>query len=134
MVLFGIIDPLQKNVTYADFPDIRDAYAHVGLDAIRTEHGIPLHGLCIVVDAFSLFVAPQRQHYFAIGNKLFAGRAVLYKYDPETGEPRDLLVPPKVCFLPDRKEIERMIELGLIDRPQIAAGGAVKWEWPDPDW
>jgi hypothetical protein len=38
---------------------------------------------------------------------------------------------PPIVFYRDAREVESMIRLGMIDRPQIKINDDIIWRWPD---
>src|SRR5262245_16560975 len=109
---FAIIDPGTQTAVLEDFPNVRAAYKHAGLNACEIDHGIVSMGLAIVVHEYSLFEPAEQQHYFSIAGKLYAGKAVLYAFDIENRGTIDLLTLPAVVFLPNKAAVERLIEIG----------------------
>lgn len=86
------------------------------------------YGVSVVVYEYGLFVPPDQQRYFAINNKLYAGKALLYAFDNQ-GETIDLKRPPDVVFFGSVRAIEMAIEAGQIERP---ASQTLNWQWPQP--
>lgn len=137
---FAIIEPAKVSWEMVDAKEPRDLYPQLGLGDV--DHGTLVMprdlpsgvGIAIVVDGFGLFQPPDKQRYFAIGRKLFAGNAVLYGFD-EGGETVDLQEMPVVVFL-SPSGIEGAIALDQIDRPACTANGDKFWEWPgeSPAW
>jgi hypothetical protein len=125
---FAVIDVNAKTVEVVECPDLQDAQQLAGLKLV--DHGVVAPGMGIVVDEFGLFVSPAKQSYFAIFGRLFAGNGVLYAFD-KNGVSVDLMALPPVIFMPSARAVERNIELGTVQRPQIAINGVVTWQWPD---
>jgi hypothetical protein len=136
---FATIEPAYTRWEIVDAKEPSDLYERLGLSGLKVEHGVvapPDHrhhrsrGIAIVVDEFSLFRLPTKQHYFAIGSRLYAGNAVLYGYDIE-GETRDLPHMAVPVFMTPLG-IEGAIASGQIERPSMSVNGVQIWQWPDP--
>jgi hypothetical protein len=127
---FAIIDVNDKTVVPVECPDLVVAQTMVGLK--KVDHGVVAPGIGIVVDEFGLYVPPDKQSYFAIFGRLYAGHGVLYAFN-KGGESVDLIAIPPVLFMPGAAAVERCIELGTVQRPQISVNGVVTWQWPDPE-
>ena len=125
------IDPAKHVVKVIDTDDYMFALETAGLEGVNVDHGTIEHGIAIVVHGFSLFEPPERQHYFAIGDRLYAGRALLYAYD-ESGETVNLLRVPDVTFFTNAKAVENAIEAATVQRPQMKLNDEVIWSWPQP--
>lgn len=132
---FAIVDAFARTITIEDHKDIQDAMALVDLKSIHVDHGVVTQarpvGLAIIVHEFGLFRDVNEQAYFSIGRQLFAGNAVLYGYD-KRGETVDIPGTPRVVFLQNIAAVERNIQLGMVQRPEISVNGVVMWRWPDP--
>jgi hypothetical protein len=132
---FAIIDPFKQTVEMAESKEI--PYALAGLDRMRVDHGVvapvtpesPI-GLGIIVYEFGLFTPPDKQAYFAIETRLYAGAAVLYCFNKK-GETVSMPGVPRVQFMPSARAVERNIELGLIERPTMSVNGVITWRWPE---
>jgi hypothetical protein len=127
---FATIDVDHTQVTVVDGPNLEAVQIVMGLD--KVDHGVVAPGIGIVVDEFGLYTPTDKQSYFAIFGRLYAGNAVLYGFNRQ-GESVDLLTLPPVLFMPSAAAVERNIELGIVHRPQITVNGVVTWQWPDPE-
>jgi len=135
---FGIIDPRTTRAEFVDAADLNEAKIAVGLDPDKVDHGVLWRdlrtgGISIVVYEFSLYLPIDRARYFAIGQSLFIGPAVLYGFDT-VGETVDLPEIPPVFFLRDAAEVERAIAARQIIRPTVAINNVIVWRWPEPCW
>lgn len=131
MIRFLTIQPAKKFSVWVQAPSLTSAMALIDLD--KVDHGVVSPGLGIVVYEYGLFVPPAEQHYFSIRAKLYAGNAVLYAFD-KMGETVSLArhAVPEIVFMPSAASVERSIQLGLVERPQMAINGEVTWQWPEP--
>jgi hypothetical protein len=128
---FAIINPIKKETVVVDCVSESDAYKIAGLSSARVDHGVIVPGIGIVIYEFGLFTPPSEQSYFAINGHLYAGVAVLYAFNKE-GRTVSLQAVPPVVFMPNAEAVERSIQLGLVQRPQITVNGETIWEWPQP--
>lgn len=131
---FAVIHPSARVVNPADVPDLIDAEKLAGLTPGEVDHGTIRRGIGIVVGEFSLFEPSDKQHYFAIGSRLYAGPAVLYAYD-YAGQTVDFYFDGRQMigrWFDDASEVEAAIAGGVIVRPQVAIGDRVYWRWPEP--
>ena len=128
---FLTIQPAKQFSIWVQSPSLTSAMALVELENV--DHGVVVPGVGIVVYEYGLFVPPNEQHYFSIRTRLYAGNAVLYAFD-KMGETVSLArhQVPEIVFMPNAASVERSIELGLVQRPQMAVNGVVTWEWPQP--
>jgi hypothetical protein len=135
---FISIEPAETRVTTVEADNLFDLYQPLGLARTQVDHGqiVPPHtlpngaGVAIVVQEFSLFVPTDKQRYFCIGRRLFAGNALLYGFD-ETGETIDLIGEPEVVFM-SSAGVEAAIGAGQIERPTMSVDGEQIWQWPEP--
>lgn len=138
MTNFTLVYPFSQTVRQAACADLDAALRLAGLQPGKVDHGVVAYDpetlvrLGIVVFEFSLFVPAREQKYFAIGKQMFGGNAVLYAEDSE-GHLLNLDNPPLVQWLPGKDAIERNIELGLIDRPEVRVNNKVTWQWPQKE-
>ena len=130
-MLFVVIKARDQVVAPVDCPDLRDAQSIAGISNV--DHGRVQPGVCIVVYEFGMFMPPRQQSYFAIRDRLYAGNAVLYGVN-DGGETIDLPIEkiPMIAFFPGADSVERNIQLGFVERPNLTANGVVVWQWPDP--
>jgi hypothetical protein len=131
---FGIITPKEQNTTIVECASPEMATAVAGLSQRGVDHGMLMvgpHRVGIIVYEYSMFVPPAEQSYFAINGRLYGGNAVLYGVD-DHGETIDLRAMPDVFFMPNQQAVERSIELGLVQRPYMAANDEIIWQWPAP--
>jgi hypothetical protein len=129
------VDPAAESIAVVDAPDVRDAapelfargvdFGAIYIRGYGTDRG---DGISIVVYEYGLleeFDGP----YFALGRSLYAGEAVLYRFDGhgvtvDIGDYR-----PKPLWLKTREDVELAIAAGMVDRPVTAVNGAVVWQW-----
>lgn len=64
------------------------AMARAGLQRGAVDHGQVMAGIGIVVHEHGLMADADKQFYFRIGSRLYAGNALLYAFD-EAGKTRD---------------------------------------------
>jgi hypothetical protein len=130
---FGIIDPRACTFTIGDFATIEDAERAAGLTPGAIDHGTVTRGLGIIVSEYGLFDPPDRQHYFSIDRRLYAGGAVLYRVDSR-GITIDLEFGGRWfgSWYADAGEVEQAIREGAIERPQQGFGELIVWRWPGP--
>lgn len=135
---FVTIEPAETRYRVVEADNAQSLYAILGLEGHAVDHGViePVHvsrhriGIAIVVDEFSLFVPPEKQRYFVIGDQLYGGNALLYSFD-EAGETVDMDRMPPVIFV-TMAGIEMAIAAGQIKRPILALNDEVFWRWPEP--
>jgi hypothetical protein len=133
-VKFFAIRPADCAVNAIEAAEPSDAYAELGLQVAHVDHGVVAHspglgGIAIVLDELALFAPPGEQRYFSIGNKLYAGNALLYGFDPQ-GRTCEFAPPPPVNFYANAEQVERAIHAGLLQRPHTSVNGKVTWQWP----
>ena len=132
---FGIINTENHQANVFDFATLDDVYAAAGLKRGKVVLGTltmnqDMSGTSIVVYAYGLLRRkPSEGHYFAIGQRLFEGNAVLSAFDGE-GTSIDLNEMPSVRFFASHIEVEEAIQAKQIRRPQTVANGRVLWQWP----
>ena len=135
---FLAIKPREEVAEVIEAKDAHAAYRMVGLDPLKIDHGVALKhdggGLGIVVYEFGLFEPSQEQSYFAIGQRLYAGNALIYNFDHkgatvdfELGRP-----PVPIWWFDNAADVEAAITNDTISRPQMLVNGDVIWEWPQP--
>jgi hypothetical protein len=129
---YVLINPVLRTATSGDYASLQDAEVAAGLDPGKVDHGMISRSIGYVVYEFGLFVPPAEQHYFAIGQTLIAGSAVLYGCD-QFGESVDLMrsAIPDIRWFLGANDVEAAIEAREIARPQTAVNGSVMWQWPD---
>jgi hypothetical protein len=125
---FAIVNVSNNTVGVIECDDLFEAQVAAGLKLV--DHGVVAPGIGIVVGEFGLYTPPDKQSYFAIFRRLYAGNGVLYGFDKH-GESVDLIAIPPVLFMPSYRAVERNIELGTVQRPYTAHNGEVTWQWPD---
>jgi hypothetical protein len=128
---FGVVNPFVQTTMFVNCETIHDAYILAGLSPTQTDHGVIVPGLGIVVYEYGMFTPADRQAYFAVNRRMYAGNAVLYAFD-HTGNEVNLTTLPPIIFFPTAQAVERNIALGLIDRPALTADGTIIWQWPEP--
>jgi len=126
MLRYGLVDPSQCNAILIEASSFESALLMVGLNPGKVDHGNITSGLSIVVDEFSLKQTPQR--YFAIGQGLYGGRALLYAHD-RGGNTVSLRELPSIFWFGSDYAVEMAITAGQVKRPQFAVNGEVFWEW-----
>ena len=139
---FGIIDPQAKTFDVIDAANIMEAYARVRLDPMKTDHGTVFlmnndHRACCIVYEFGFFIPAREQHYFAIGQRLIAGRALIYEADRHgytvgLSDEAVALIREGLVWFTSADEVELAIAAGAVPRPELAVNGEVLWAWPDP--
>lgn len=122
MIKFGIVDAEAREVRREEHKDLVAAMASVGLERGKIDHGALGGGVSIVVYEFGL--KEPTEHHFSLGRQLFAGSAVVYQCD-EMGDTVDFVRHLPAVFYLDRDKVERCIDLGLLDRPQMSINGEV---------
>jgi len=134
---FLLIDPKARKLHVGDFPELNDAKIAAGLNPREVDHGTVARRLSIVVYEFSLFVPPEEQFYFSLGDQLFAGSAVIYQTN-SIGETvnfdKTILTatfpnPGWLRWYRSVNEIEAAISGGTLRRPQTAVNDTVLWSW-----
>ena len=135
MTRFLLIDAKARTSRVEDLKTFEEAKAAVGLDKVGTDHGVISRGLSVVVDEFGLFAPRETTAYFSLRQQLYAGNAVLYRYDGR-GETIDVDAAGTFSFDPPSfltgDEAEAACQTGMIFRPTITVGGEVRWAWPAP--
>jgi hypothetical protein len=134
---YALIDPERRKFAVVDCPTIEDAYARVGLKPGEVDHGTVYRtndggSIGIIVFQYSFYVEAAKQHYFALGSKLYAGAAVLYQAD-RYGQTVGYVIanPLTPRWFRNAAEIEESIRVGLINRPQVILNGNLIWQWPE---
>jgi len=134
---YGKIDATAHTLTIIEAATADDAKHICGLKPMEIDIGTVHHeygvgGCAIMVAEFGLFVPPINQHFFAIGNRVYAGNALLYAYNAE-GYTIDFDDPNlEITWFADGREVEDAILAGKIIRPTVTRDGVPVWEWPDP--
>jgi hypothetical protein len=137
---FGIIEAAIGKLYTIEVDDERGQgmtalKAKLGLGNV--DHAVVTKGISIAIAEFGLFEPSDKQHYFRIGNRLYAGNAVLYGY-AESGDTIDLdarsyeLVKSNFEILSGAQAVEEAIARGKVCRPEIKVNGEVYWRWPEP--
>ena len=137
---FLTIEPDEMAIGEIEAPNAGVAKVAI-LGDIDVDHGVvdgPKGGvsLAIIVDEYSL-LDTNDQKFFSIGDKLFAGKAVIYGFDGagETvsiPEDDDRISASTVVFMKGVEEVEAAITSGRLPRPRAAINGEVIWEWNKP--
>lgn len=133
---FGIVTPTAKTIRFVNARSVREAVRMAGVDPDKTDHGVVVRGsdgggIGVVVFEFGFYVPAERQQYFAMGDRLYAGPAVLYQFN-EQGATVDLHGHPPPMWLDTKESVEMAITLGFVPRPEIKVNGEVIWSWPQP--
>lgn len=133
---FIIIDPLAKTVINLDAPTLNNVLLAAGLTPGEVDHSSIGPILGIVVYEYGL-INPKINKYFAIGQQVFNGYAVIYGINMSTGTIID--VPygihdvihnhPTFHWLDGIDEVEKAIAEGKVNRPQTTVNGKVIWSW-----
>jgi hypothetical protein len=133
MTQFIIIRPWAQQCWAEEFKDLREAELRAGLDPGHVDHGTVRDGLAIVVHEFSLLEPPETQSYFSIGDRLYAGCAVIYAYDGagETIDAHLAYLPSDLTWYADAETAKLAIDHGLVEAPRIALNGVELWRWPN---
>jgi len=120
LIRYILIDAAAKRETVVHLTSFEYALKEAGLTPGKVDHGTVMPGLSIVVDEHSLFAPPDRQHYFAIDRRLYAGNALLYGSD-KAGKTCDIDLDhcrKWYCRWFDNADaVEAAIAAGEIDRP-----------------
>jgi hypothetical protein len=124
---FVIVDTVNLKTQMVD-STYDEACAQAGLSRLEVDHGALARGINIVVFEFGLMQLPSGQRYFQIGDKLFAGNAVLYGSDSR-GETISMPCIPAVIFFSNADEVERAICKGQVRRPATYVNKQLIWEW-----
>ena len=129
---YVLVNPILRTATAGDYASLQDAEVAAGLDPGKVDHGMISRSIGYVVFEFGLFVPPAEQSYFAIGQTLIAGSAVLYGVNA-WGESVNLhrSTIPDIRWFLGANDVEAAIEAREIIRPQTAVNGSVMWQWPD---
>lgn len=130
---YAVVQTRERRVTVVDVPSADDAKILAGLKPRETDEGTLYPGLAYICDEYAMFTHPQ--FYCAIGRTLIAGNIVLYAYSVANGMTLDYDLPAHRwggIFLGDEAAAEAAIKAGKIDRPRMAMGGEVFWQWPAP--
>ena len=134
---YGRIDAAAHKLDVFSAETWIEAEHHCGLESGRTDHGVIMNdrtgGIAIVVAEFGLYVPPLNQHYFAIGDRLFAGNALIYAFG-EAGETVDFddVERLTIRWFESGHDVARALARGDLIKPQIVLNGMVVWEWPQP--
>ena len=139
---FGIADPQAKTFDVDDFANVMEAYARVRLDPMRTDHGTVFimandhRAMCIVYE-FGFFIPAKDQQYFAVGERLIAGRALIYEADRHgytvgLSDEAVATIRDGLVWFDTAEEVELAILAGAVPRPELAVNGEVLWAWPEP--
>jgi hypothetical protein len=84
----------------------------------------------LTVAEFGMFEPPDKQNYFSIGTRLFAGNAALYGFDARGETVNFALISLPVRFYESHCEVEAAIVAGAIERPCMRVNDTVFWQWP----
>jgi len=127
---YAVIDPQKRTLRAIDASSFDVALDVAGLADVGRDHGLVNRSLGIVVHEYGLYEPPDQQHYFALGSKLFAGKALLYAFD-ERGKTIDLTQCPEPVFFASPAAVEEAIDAGQIERPMKALNGRIVWQWSE---
>ncbi|MGH7472319.1 MAG: hypothetical protein ACREJW_00090 [Candidatus Methylomirabilales bacterium] len=133
---FILIDPIRKSITIRFASTPNDLWKEI--DGRGCDFGTLGHHHAIIVYEFGLLEPDTEQGYFSLANRLFVGKAVIFRSDNE-GETinitrQDIKRTVDVLhFYPSAAEVEKAIQSGAIQRPAKSINGEVIWEWkPTP--
>lgn len=135
---FLTIDATNRTVQVSNHADLYAAMEAVGLKQGETDFGSvgaqePAGGgYSIVLYEFGLFSEPATTHYFELGGNLYAGNAVIFRYD-RSGETADF--PEGTTVIPrfmTGDEAILAVHDGNVRRPETSIDGDVIWQWPNP--
>lgn len=132
---FGILDPEKLTFELVEAANGHAAYKLARLHPMKTDHGtlmrLPNAGLInYVCYEFAFFVPVTKQHYCAIGDRLIAGRAVIYQTNRH-GYTIDLdgwRITP--TWFGSADQVETAIAAGVVNRPMLSVNGELLWQWP----
>lgn len=85
---YAKIDAKARRLEVFETQEDDAAMARAGLQRGAVDHGQVTAGIGIVVHEFGLMADADKQSYFRIGARLYAGDALLYAFD-EAGKTRD---------------------------------------------
>jgi hypothetical protein len=138
MIRYLIIDPTARTVRKFETKDTtaKDAMATAGLKPGAVDFGMVGPAVSIIVGETGLFSDPDKGGYFSLGLSLFHGPAVLFGVG-DSGETISLAVAADhnvlsgIRFYDSLSQIEKAIQDGVVDRPQMSVNGEVVWRWPE---
>ena len=130
---YGIVSPYTREFRMIETDEFDAAKLAAGIPPRECDHGKVTHDLAICVYEYGLIEPKPGQAYFALLGALYAGGAVLYAIDRDTGatldfEPDPLLMGTLVFFA-DAQEAEAAIQRREVERPRTTVNGVVCWEW-----
>lgn len=126
---FAIIDPRAKQLTFSNCTSKGEAVKVAGLKPGKTNESDLGGGMVIVVDEDGLFEPRERQAYFALDGRLYAGNAMLYSV-ALAGWLGDVLA--RIMWFDKAFDAEQAIERGEVTQPSMTVNGDVLWVWPQP--
>jgi len=140
--IHALINPMKKTVEFEYFPNHQPACDKLGLPSGELDHGIVGqthdYNVCIFVYEYGL-VRPQHPNgWWSLNGQLFNGPAVLYAANNEgetidipqvlrNGSPSHL--EQHIIWIGDKEHVERLIQMGEINRPQTFINGESVWSW-----
>lgn len=130
---FIAIKPDIRTLQYLEGDDPFKAIERLGIDPMRTNHASLGKDVSIILDEIGL-LREEQQEFFTLGNRLFAGPAIVYQIDDE-GETIDtqpwvLEQIARACtFYNSRESVEAAIQRKNIERPQ---NGITTWKGGQP--
>ncbi len=130
---YGIINPYTRQWFVIEADELDAAKVAAGIPPRECDHGKVTQDLAICVYEYGLIEPRYGQTYFALLGALYAGGAVLYAIDRNTGatvdfEPDPMLMGTLVFFA-DAQEAEAAIQRREVERPRTTVNGVVCWEW-----
>jgi hypothetical protein len=131
MPKYLFIFPSHQQIEIETFPSIQEAKQHANLDQV--DFGTLSQNLSIVVYEYGLMRGKPNE-YFALGQSLFNGNAIIFQTDEE-GENADInqnsidIIQRNLKFYCDPQSAEIDILLGNIIRPESSINGQVFWSW-----
>ena len=127
-VKYVLVRPAERRAETAEFASVQEAQVAVGLDPKAVDHGSLGEGHGITVYEYSLMQPVADQHLFSIGNRLYAGNAVIYA--EADGSLVDARV-PRIKWYANLEEVWEAIQQGDVIQPAVRVNGDVLWLWPD---
>jgi hypothetical protein len=135
---YGRIDAVAHKMQIIETDTFDEAQRLCGLKPHEIDHGLIVNvpgvgGLGLFVDEYGLFVPPLNQNYFALGERLYAGNALVYAFDAKgvtvDFEDSEQL---SIRWFGSGHDVQRAIQRGEIIAPQIRVNGELIWMWPAP--
>lgn len=128
-VRYVLVRPAERRAVLVEFKSLQEAQTAAGLDPNEVDHGSLGEGHGITVYEYGLMQPVAEQHLFSIGNRLYAGNAVIYA--EADGKAVDARV-PRITWYKDVDAVWEAIQQGDVIQPAVKVGDDVLWLWPDP--